>query len=308
MHRPAVILLLSDAITPQVRGRLEPEWVVRDHPGEGDLVVVGPGREQEAEDAAGVVVSLGADARPGWIALAAGDLDRLVEIAGVVRTTARRQRLEQQDLCAVLAHDVKNPLGAALANVGFLSDVLSGQPTDIVEALSEVTEALGRARGIVDDALALAQAGAKELEPNARPQRASEIFEDVLRRTRAHATARQVELRAVPTGATVTADGELVRRALTAMVEAALKQCTRKATVELAYARDRDASRLVVRHDGRKLVDQPHARAISEGRGRTGSIGMPLALARVIALAHGGRLEASASADWPTELTLVLPE
>jgi hypothetical protein len=35
---------------------------------------------------------------------------------------------------------------------------------------------------------------------------------------------------------------------------------------------------------------------------------MPLALARVIALSHGGRLDVTASSDWPTELALVLPE
>jgi K+-sensing histidine kinase KdpD len=134
------------------------------------------------------------------------------------------------------------------------------------------------------------------------------LFDDVIRKAGPNAVARQVELRAVPTDAEVRGDGELLRRAVSALVEAALKQCTRRATVELACVHGAGVTRLVVRHDGRKLADQPHARALAEGRGRTGAVGMPLAVARVIALSHGGRLEVSASSDWPTELALVLPE
>lgn len=308
MHRPTLALLLPGDVAAAVRAALEPDFAATGLVAEADLVVVGPGLEEQASPARGVVVALGARPREGWIALPEGANDRLGEVAAVVRATLLRERLEQQELCAVFAHDARNPLGAALANLGFLSDTLTDAPQDVTEALGEIIDSLGRTRDLVDEVLMLSTAAAHGLTPTVRSQAASVVLEDAARRAASQAAGRQVALRVLPTAERLQGDGELLRRAVSAMLEAALKQCARNATVELACVRDGREVRVVVRHDARALTEQRHALALAQGHGRAAAIGLRLAVARAIALAHGGRIEAVRSEQWPTELSLVLPE
>lgn len=307
MH-PTVAIFVSDpAIAGEVRALLDPDWSICDGAGEADLVVVGPGNESRAEPATGAVAALGATPRAGWIALDAGAHERLAQIAATVQATCRRNRQDQHDLCAALAHDLRNPLGAALANAGFLADELASAEPDVVEATGELADSLRRVDRLVGDLLTLTTAASRGLHPALATTPASSVFGEVLRLCAPSAKAREVRVRAVATTEHVQGDAGLLARALGALVAAALRECRRDATVEIALANAATSTTLAVRHDGRALSEQPRALALGEGHSRPAAIGLALALAQAIARSHGGHLEAGTSADWPTELRLVLP-
>jgi signal transduction histidine kinase len=212
----------------------------------------------------------------------------------------------QLDLMNLLAHDLKNPIGSALANLGFAEEATAGDP-ELPGALRDATAALHRILQIVDDIAVASRHEAGELVVRKQPCSALEIVNAVARTAIAEAGSGRIEL-SCPPELTVSADAQLLRRALDAVVDASLRWASRGAILVGARDEGEDAV-FFVAHDAPTLETEPRLRAFLE-RGAAAapaSIGLALYFARSVADAHGGKLVLRKAPGWATEIGIGIP-
>jgi signal transduction histidine kinase len=195
---------------------------------------------------------------------------------------------KQKDFVADAAHELRSPLAALRTQL----EVTAPSDGPLREALPAMLHDVDRMSNLVDDLLQLAR-----LESGEAPLRRSVDLDDVVFTEAARArstTTKTVDVHAV-SAAQVHGDaslGRLVRNLLDNAVRHA------ETTVRLALSSDDGQAVLVVSDDGPGVAPGQRERIferftrLDDGRSRAaGGAGLGLAIARDIAVAHGGSLE-----------------
>jgi len=211
-----------------------------------------------------------------------------------------------------LVHDFKNPIAVVHVNLAWLADRIGGEQSDLIEAISDAQEGIGRLQKMVDDLLMVGM-----LEQSAIPLkrefiRVTELLDQAMKSHEKEAFARKVSLSVSlrePIG--VVGDPAVLRRVVDNVVETSLRHTPSSGRIELS-ARGGDSVEIAISTTGRPLDAEEKAQLLdksppSSATHRIASGGLGLYLCRRAVEAHSGELDVVESAEWPTSVILRFP-
>ena len=204
-------------------------------------------------------------------------------------------------LLSRLVHDLKNPLAAALSNLGFLEPRMSG--TDNREALEESLVALGRLDRMLDDAVDLGRIRAGTLSVLRAPVALADLADDLAQDLALLSWRRTLSFE--PGQARLLTDGRLLRRVLIDLLEHALRQTPSRGTVRMVGALEEQGFVLRVIDGGASFAPEVQPSFLDDqlplmeppSAGHRSDQGLGLHFAGVMARALGARTAVLARED-----------
>lgn len=203
----------------------------------------------------------------------------------------------QQDLLHAVSHELRSPL----QRLRFGADLLkrARDPADLAARIGELQGDITELDTLVDELLSWTRLQGGEEALDREPTDLSELLDDLAHNNRR--LREQVEVTVVPADLPeLLVDPVKLRRSVGNLVSNATRYGERQ--VRLSARLEGDDLRIDVEDDGPGVPEADRARIfepfvrLDDARSRdTGGIGLGLAIARQVALAHGGSLEVSRS-------------
>jgi two-component system sensor histidine kinase HydH len=220
---------------------------------------------------------------------------------------------------ASVAHEIRNPLAAIGAGVQYLARIVSGGPEER-ETVEMVLAEVRRLDRIVGEMASVGLVPQPRCAPTDLRETARRAIRAVADTARAQGVALLLE--AHPAVGPATIDADLVHRAVVELLENAIEASRHGARVVVrtgfAYARPAEGGGAAADGAGAFLV-----RVVDQGEGiapehrdlvlepffstRRRGKGLGLTTCRLIAAAHGGRVDIDSEPGHGTTATLVLP-
>jgi signal transduction histidine kinase len=229
---------------------------------------------------------------------------------------ARLERLVhgERELLANVSHELRTPLARIRVALELAAE---GDAERARRYLGEIGQDLAELDGLVEDVLAAARLDSRRaggLLVDARPVDLGALVREVAERFRATHEARVLEVAVAEGLPPLRGDAGLLRRLLVNLLDNAAKYSEPPAPVRLAVRPDAAGAALEVRDQGIGVAPEDLPRLFtpffrtdrSRARG-TGGTGLGLALARRIAEAHGGTIEAESAPGAGTTFRVRLP-
>ena len=229
---------------------------------------------------------------------------------------AERATQERERLLAVVAHDLRNPLGVVTMYAEMLASM---QPDDADAytraALATIHESTAGMQRLVEDLLDVSASRQGVLRIHRAEQHVGAAMAEAERLLRPLATARGVTLDVTPydgaADATGTLDAGRLSQVLSNLVGNAVKFTPPGGAVTVRYAVEDDALAVDVADTGPGIAPEDLAHIFTafwqrdqrDGRG----VGLGLWIARAIVEAHGGRMHVESSASDGTTFSFTLP-
>jgi heavy metal sensor kinase len=218
----------------------------------------------------------------------------------------------QRRFVADAGHEVRHPVAVLRAALD-LALRRDRSPEEYRTAIADAVAQVDRISALAEGLLTLARADAGVLNPRCAPHDLRLLAEEAARRARLVAERRHVRLLVRGESAVVTVDRELVARALDNLVDNALKFTPPGGTVDIAVARD-EATVFVHVTDTGVGIPPEHEPHLFErffrgdpARATDGGAGLGLAIARGIAVAHGGDVTFAPNQPVGSRFTIKLP-
>ncbi|HEY6878040.1 MAG TPA: ATP-binding protein, partial [Polyangiales bacterium] len=256
--------------------------------------------------------------------VAAGDLDARVPLPARENEAAQLARDVNQmiaRLSALLsnhrvfiahaAHELRSPLTSLY---GELSHALrkSRSAEEYKQAIAEALDATKRLMSLAEDLLALARLADRDLEPAQQLELAA-LVERAAKSLSAESAQRGVAIEIAGRAGKIAGRPLDLERLLRNLLENALRHAPAGSRVVVTLERDQEQRVRVLNRGGpipepdRERIFEPFVRgAYASADGHPGA-GLGLAIARQIAVGHGGRLALSAPQGDVVEFVLSLP-
>jgi len=219
----------------------------------------------------------------------------------VAKEAADRRMAYGAEAGALLAHDLNNGLAVALSNIQYLRDVLT-LDSDQGDALQTTVRSLRRMSSLVANFVDIARFEDAAVKPMVASTQVHHVLESVL----------EVSASSLARGATIEINCEanlmarfdpaLVERVLHNLVGNAARYCNPGGTIAVAARRwnDDDSVEISVTNSGPQIPENIRAHLFGKYvRGGGGKRGMGLYFCRLVAEAHGGRIDYEASEIGP---------
>lgn len=215
----------------------------------------------------------------------------------------RKQALaEMGEMAAVLAHEIRNPLGVIKGRAQVLLEDDGPPPAGALQALVDQSSRMER---LVNSLLEFAHPA----PPRPRQLDGEELLEQALEAVADTAVARQIALVSDAGGESITADPDQLHRALVNLLRNAMEASPDGSTVTVNLHTRGGLSLLSVTDSGKGLpadlgdtIFKPFVTTRQEGSG------LGLAIVRRIAEGHGGSVTAENVPDRGARITIQLPE
>jgi two-component system, sensor histidine kinase and response regulator len=220
----------------------------------------------------------------------------------VAKEAADRRMTYGAEASALLAHDLNNSLAVSLGNLQYLAEELKLEP-DLNEALTSSIRALRRMSGLVANFVDVARFEDAAVKPVISQMRVHSVLESIL----------EVNASSVKNGVTVRIecetnlegrfDSALVERVLHNLVGNACRYCNPNGEIVVAATRWNDASsvRIAVTNTGPQVPETIRGTLFGKYvRGGGGKRGMGLYFCRLVAEAHGGRIDYEVAPQGPS--------
>jgi signal transduction histidine kinase len=248
--------------------------------------------------------------------------DELGELATVINGLLARVETsfdQQRRFVADASHELRTPTAIIRAEAEIALAREARAESEYREALRVVQDAGHRLSRIVDDLFLLARADAGHRPLQRELLYLDELAADAARAMQGLAAPRSIKLEVVPMPeAPFIGDAELLGRMLLNLLDNAIKYSPDAGTVTVSLGRTDSGYELRVADEGPgiPIEAQQHIferffrvdKARSRGeRSATSGAGLGLAIARWVALAHGGTLELRQSGPDGSEFVVVLP-
>lgn len=208
-----------------------------------------------------------------------------------IRDSLRRQR----EFAADASHELRTPLTIVRGSVEHLRRHRAQPVAEVGEALDDIEAEVDRLTSLVDDLLLLARSDSGVIEMRRESVDLSEVAGEALRRLRAQAEARGVELRLEAAPVEVTGDPDRLRQLVAILIDNAIRHSPSGAAVRVGIRGDAHPE-ISVEDEGPgiRAEDLPHVfdRFWRAADAPTGGTGLGLAIAAWIAEHHGGRITA----------------
>lgn len=213
-------------------------------------------------------------------------------LLGSLRAAAREQRLRVQaergqvlrEMAAMVAHEVRNPLGTIRAAVELLREE-GASSVLVTDVLSEVE----RLRGLTTDFLTLSQDPPLRLDRVDMAALCDETCERLRRQYPADALAVR---RTGEASALVTGDADRLRQVLLNLAKNAVEAMQERGELDVRVSLRRDGVEVLVCDSGPGIDAQASRRLFQPFQtGKAAGTGLGLVISRRIAEQHGGALE-----------------
>ncbi len=221
-----------------------------------------------------------------------------------LRRTERLAALGQ--LTAGLAHELRNPLGTIRASAEMLGKQAARNKPEVMAEMSEyIRSEVDRMNGLITSFLSFARP--LQIHPGESDFRT--LVEQIFREQDALAQQCGVHLRFETTAehTKFSFDAELLRSALSNLLQNAIQASAPDAAVNLEFSTDKDLARIVVSDRGKGIAPEnlesifnPFFTTKPEG------VGLGLAIVSKIIDEHNGKISVE-SAPGDTRFTIVLP-
>ena len=232
----------------------------------------------------------------------------------VIDAIAEERRIDaiRRDFVANVSHELKTPVGA----MSLLADTIATEPdaADRARLGEMLMREAKRVEDIIDDLLELTRL--EETEPERALVAVDDIVNRSIEKVNVFATTQRVELAAVgvPSGLTVTGDRRALVRALTNLIDNAVRYSDPDSQVTVIVEDLSDSVALSVRDEGvgipRTELERVFERFYRVDRARsreTGGTGLGLAIVRHVAGNHGGRVAVESKPGDGSTFTMTLP-
>lgn len=219
------------------------------------------------------------------------------------KEAAERRLVYGQEASALLAHDLNNGLSVSLSNLNYLLDVVQGD-ADTKDALSAALRSVRRMAGLVANFVDIARFEDAAVKPQVTRSKLHGLLHSVI----------EVNAPTAKKGARleVACDPELegrfdvglVERVLHNLAGNAMRYCQANGRVELGAKRwiasEADSLEIWVLNTGPQVPENIRPNLFGKYvQGKGGKRGMGLYFCRLVADAHGGRIEYEAREDGP---------
>jgi two-component system, sensor histidine kinase and response regulator len=212
----------------------------------------------------------------------------------VQKEAADRRMAYGAEASALLAHDLNNGLAVALSNLSYLNDELKALDRDQADALQTTIRAMKRMSGLVANFVDVARFEDAGVKPAVQNVRMRAVLESVLE-VNASSISRGVTIRIeCPDELAARFDPVLVERVLHNLVGNATRYCNPNGAITVSGKRwnDADSAEIAVTNTGPQVPDNIRGTLFGKYvRGGGGKRGMGLYFCRLVAEAHGGRID-----------------
>ena len=232
----------------------------------------------------------------------------------VIADVTSRVRVDEirRDFVANLSHELRSPLGA----IGLLGETLATEYDPLVRTrlLGRIGLEVDRMTAIVDDLLDLSRL---EFDGSAgrEPVSIRQLVEEAIDGIRHLADQRNVKIRSSAVDELVELDRAQVVRALSNLMENAVKYSDDGSIVEIDGEIDSSSVRFTIRDDGIGIPSADLQRIferfyrVDTARSRsTGGTGLGLSIVRHVAQNHGGEVLVSSREGEGSTFVLLLPK
>jgi signal transduction histidine kinase len=219
----------------------------------------------------------------------------------VAKEAADRRMAYGAEASALLAHDLNNGLAVALSNLQFLRDVLT-LDADESDALDTTVRSLRRMSSLVANFVDIARFEDAAVKPMVAQIPVHQVLQPVLE-VSASSLARGVTIEIdCETDLMARFDPALVERVLHNLVGNAARYCNPGGSITVIARRwnDEDSVEISVTNSGPQIPETIRPQLFGKYvRGGGGKRGMGLYFCRLVAEAHGGRIDYEASEIGP---------
>jgi two-component system sensor histidine kinase/response regulator len=215
----------------------------------------------------------------------------------VAKEAADRRMAYGSEASALLAHDLNNGLAVSLSNLQYLREVLT-LDSDQGDALETTVRSLRRMSSLVANFVDIARFEDAAVKPIVSSTQVHHVLESVLE-VSASSLARGVTIQiACEANLTARFDAALVERVLHNLVGNAARYCNQGGKILVSAVRwnDEDSVEIAVTNSGPQIAESLRPQLFGKYvRGGGGKRGMGLYFCRLVAEAHGGRIDYEAS-------------
>jgi signal transduction histidine kinase len=219
----------------------------------------------------------------------------------------------RDEVLAVVAHDLRNPLNVVLTSSTFLRDILEVTEPRARQQLELIQRAAGQMNRLIQDLLEVAGMEAGNIPVEPRDERMDPLLHAACSAMQNVAAAKQVELSCVIPAPLppVRLDRDRIDQVLANLIGNAVRFTPEGGHVSVSAERDRARVRVSVSDNGAGIAaaDLPHVfdRFWQAKRSRDGGAGLGLAIARRIVMAHGGEMWVESEAGSGSTFFFTLP-
>ncbi|BCS52498.1 nitrogen regulation protein NR(II) [Geobacter sp. SVR] len=229
--------------------------------------------------------------------------ERIIAVEEHLRRAEKLSTLGE--MAAVLAHEIRNPLGSIRGTAEILrDDYKPGNPKfEFIEIQIKETERLNR---VVEDFLRMARPQPGEIRRCALREELETIA--ALVATDARERGIRLDLQPVPADAAVRGDGEKLRQAFLNIVINALQATPPGGSVEISAQPAGPAWEIGFRDSGAGITPEARERIFEPFfTTKPDGTGLGLAITKKIVEGHGGTLEVASEAGRGTTVVVSLP-
>lgn len=219
------------------------------------------------------------------------------------KEAAERLLVYGQEASALLAHDLNNGLSVSLSNLSYLLEVVTGDE-DATEALTATLRSVRRMSGLVANFVDIARfedAAVKPMVASCNVRSLLQSVIDVNTSSIRKGVAYEIDCDTALAG---RFDVGLVERVLHNLFGNAMRYCSIPGKILLTgrrwHPREDGSVEIMVANTGPQVPENIRANLFEKYvQGKGGKRGMGLYFCRLVADAHGGRIEYEARADGP---------
>lgn len=237
----------------------------------------------------------------------AGTILTLIDISPL-----RQAQRKREETLRFISHDMRSPQNSILALAQLQADPATALPQP--ELLARVGQYASRTLSLVDGFVRLARAEAADMQLHAH--NLCDLLMDAADANWALAQQQHIALQCddLPDAAFVMADQALLTRALTNLIDNAIKYSPAHTRIDCSICADGAAWQLTIRDQGRGIpaarlptIFMPFTRADEHLPGNPAGTGLGLAFVQTIVQRHGGSLSVESREGQGTAFHLRLP-
>ncbi len=229
-------------------------------------------------------------------ALASTFLERIRALRTASETAAAAQsEVYRAAILDALAHEFKTPLATILAAAGGIREVGPLGPTQL-EMMDTVETEAARLGTLASRLLRMAKVEREDVRPRIEGLELTPLIEKLADQYRRHSPDRRISFLKPEAPVMVQADPELLRLAVTQLIENACKYSQPGSTISICIEDQPNSTGVLVINNGSSIqLSEQHRIFDRFYRGSAGAhtpgSGLGLYVARKIAIAHGGALD-----------------